>query len=104
MLNGESTLPQLESSMRFIDLFAGLGGFHVALAGAGHRCVFASELDPELRDLYEKNFLVKPSGDIRKVNVADIPAMTSYVQDRRVSHFRRQGRSRAENAQNGEIS
>ncbi len=60
--------------MRFIDLFAGLGGFHVALAGAGHECVFASELDPELRDLYEKNFLVKPSGDIRKVDVADIPA------------------------------
>lgn len=74
MQHEDSTLPKLDKSMRFIDLFAGLGGFHVALAGAGHQCVFASELDPELRDLYEKNFLVKPSGDIRKVNVADIPA------------------------------
>lgn len=42
--------------MRFIDLFAGLGGFHCALARLGHECVFASEIDPELRCLYSKNF------------------------------------------------
>ena len=59
--------------MRFVDLFAGLGGFHVALANAGHECVFASELDPELRDLYEKNFDLKPKGDIRDVKLASIP-------------------------------
>lgn len=51
--------------MRFIDLFAGLGGFHQALTQLGHRCVFASELDPELAELYEKNFGLRPSGDIR---------------------------------------
>lgn len=43
-------------SLRFADLFAGLGGFHVALASLGHRCVFASEIDPVLRETYLKNF------------------------------------------------
>jgi len=42
--------------MRFVDLFAGLGGFHLALSQLGHRCVFASELDAELRALYAANF------------------------------------------------
>ncbi|WOJ88396.1 DNA (cytosine-5-)-methyltransferase [Methylocapsa polymorpha] len=51
--------------LRFIDLFAGLGGFHQALTRLGHECVFASELDPALAELYELNFGVKPAGDIR---------------------------------------
>jgi DNA (cytosine-5)-methyltransferase 1 len=42
--------------MRFIDLCAGLGGFHRALADLGHECVFASEIDCDLRTIYEKNF------------------------------------------------
>src|ERR1043166_566973 len=55
--------------MKFIDLFAGIGGFHKALASLGHECVFASEIDEELADLYRGNF---PSirkhvyGDIRR--------------------------------------
>lgn len=60
--------------MRFIDLFAGLGGFHLALKQLGHECVFASELDPNLQDIYEKNFGLRPHGDIRAVKVGDIPA------------------------------
>jgi DNA (cytosine-5)-methyltransferase 1 len=51
--------------MRFIDLFAGLGGFHQGLARLGHQCVFASEIDPELADLYERNLGIRPAGDIR---------------------------------------
>jgi len=59
--------------MRFADLFAGLGGFHLALKGLGHECVFASELDEELRDLYEKNFKIKPHGNIRDVLDGEVP-------------------------------
>jgi len=59
--------------MRFIDLFAGLGGFNLALSQLGHNCVFACEKDLTLRDLYEKNFGIVPAGDIREVNVDEIP-------------------------------
>jgi len=60
--------------MRFIDLFAGLGGFHVALRKLGHTCVFASEIDDGLKQLYTKNFGIVPHGDIRKVPIDSIPA------------------------------
>lgn len=59
--------------MKFIDLFAGLGGFHQALAARGHTCVFASELDPRLATLYERNFGIRPEGDIRAVDLTGIP-------------------------------
>lgn len=59
--------------MRFVDLFAGLGGFHVALSRLGHDCVLASELDPELRQLYEKNFGLEPAGDIRSIDPREVP-------------------------------
>ena len=59
--------------MRFIDLFAGLGGFHIALSRLGHKCVFASEVDSDLATLYEENYRVKPVGDIRNVKLRDVP-------------------------------
>ena len=53
--------------MRFIDLFAGLGGFRVALENLGHECVFASEIDDQLQEVYKQNFPDGPviHGDIR---------------------------------------
>jgi DNA (cytosine-5)-methyltransferase 1 len=57
------------NSLRFVDLFAGLGGFHVALSSLGHECVYASEIDAELRELYLKNFpdmQGKVHGDVRE--------------------------------------
>lgn len=60
--------------MKFIDLYAGLGGFHIALRRLGHTCVFASELDEDLRHLYAKNFNFMPVGDIRKVSIKEIPS------------------------------
>lgn len=58
---------------KFIDLFAGLGGFHSGLSRLGGECIFAAELDDYLRDLYEKNYGITPSGDIRLVNERDVP-------------------------------
>lgn len=59
--------------MRFVDLFAGLGGFHLALEGLGHRCVMASEIDAGLAELYERNHGIKPVGDLRSVSPQDVP-------------------------------
>lgn len=63
----------MEKDMKFIDLFAGLGGFHQALASRGAECVFASELNATLADLYINNFGMKPAGDIRNVDLSTIP-------------------------------
>lgn len=60
--------------LRFIDLFAGLGGFHLALSGLGHTCVFASEIDSQLAGVYSSNFGLLPVGDIRKLEIGDVPS------------------------------
>ncbi|MFC1917917.1 DNA cytosine methyltransferase [Chloroflexota bacterium] len=60
--------------MKFVDLFAGLGGFHLALRRLGHACVFACEIDETLRTLYEKNFGMQCAGDIRKIGEIDVPS------------------------------
>ena len=66
-----------DKSYTFIDLFAGLGGFHLALQKLGCKCVFASELQVDLRNLYEKNFNMKCSGDINDVDIKrDIPGQS----------------------------
>jgi DNA (cytosine-5)-methyltransferase 1 len=71
---GRLSLPLEPSRMKFIDLFAGLGGFHLALERLGHRCVFASEIDDVLAGLYKRNFGQEPYGDITKIRAADIPS------------------------------
>ena len=59
--------------LKFIDLFAGLGGFHLALASLGHKCVFACEINDELRDLYVKNHKTPIQGDINIIDITKIP-------------------------------
>lgn len=57
----------------FIDLFAGIGGFHLALNSMGAHCIFASEWDKYATETYEQNFYLKPYGDITQINEKDIP-------------------------------
>lgn len=65
----------MNHQLTFIDLFAGLGGFHLALAKLGCKCVFASEIREDLRKFYKMNFPDTPiAGDITKLEPQDIPA------------------------------
>lgn len=57
----------------FVDMFSGIGGFHVAMAHRGGTCVFACDADPACRQMYEKNFGITCHPDIRAVKPEDVP-------------------------------
>lgn len=62
-----------KSDFTFIDLFAGIGGFHAAAAALGGKCVFASEIDQEARKAYFANYSLMPEGDITKIGEYTVP-------------------------------
>lgn len=57
----------------FIDLFAGIGGFRIALESQGGECVFTSDWDKHSQQTYEAWFGEKPYGDIRQIENRRIP-------------------------------
>ena len=59
-------LPSQKSKFTFIDLFAGIGGFRIAMQNLGGRCVFSSEWDEQAQKTYLLNFGEVPFGDITK--------------------------------------
>lgn len=61
------------SGYTFIDLFAGLGGFRLALESLGAECVYSSEWDEPVRKVYNDNFDEFPDGDITQVDEKSIP-------------------------------
>jgi len=61
------------NKLRFIDLFAGIGGFRIALERHGAECVFSSEWDKHAQKTYNENFGEIPEGDITKISEKDIP-------------------------------
>lgn len=58
---------------KVVDLFAGIGGFHYAFSSFGAEIIYASEWDKDAAEVYEKNFKIKPTGDITKIDAKDIP-------------------------------
>lgn len=58
--------PPEKPKFNFIDLFAGIGGFRIALQEFGGRCVFSSEIDKAAKETYEQNFGEIPFGDIKE--------------------------------------
>lgn len=63
----------MKSNYTFIDLFAGIGGFRIALENHGLKCVFSAENDSECQKVYAHNFGEIPYGDITKIQVSEIP-------------------------------
>lgn len=64
----------MKYKFKFIDLFSGIGGFHVGLASIGGKCVMASDIDPVANESYKNNFKVEPRGDIADISSCSIPA------------------------------
>ncbi len=73
------TQEKLPSTIKFIDLFCGIGGFRYASQqafeklGVMGQCMFSSDIDKYAAESYEANFEEKPVGDITKVDEKDIP-------------------------------
>lgn len=66
------TIPE-GNQYTFVDLFAGIGGFHIAFKRAHCHCCFASEIDKHARATYKANFSLEPFGDIKLINERTIP-------------------------------
>lgn len=64
---------KLLTNYTFIDLFAGLGGFRIALESLGAKCVYSNEWDVTVQKVYAENFGDIPEGDITQVNENTIP-------------------------------
>ena len=64
---------KLLTGYTFIDLFAGLGGFRIALESLGAKCVYSSECDIPVQMVYAENFGDIPEGDITQIDENKIP-------------------------------
>jgi DNA (cytosine-5)-methyltransferase 1 len=69
----------METTIRFIDLFCGIGGFRYAIEdvakkmGIESECVLSSDIDRDCQKAYEANFKEVPKGDIHAIDVRSIP-------------------------------
>ncbi len=61
------------SELKFIDLFCGIGGFHIALKSLGAKCVLACDTDKRCREVYQSNFGIVPEPDIRDLKPEELP-------------------------------
>ena len=59
--------------LKFVDLFCGMGSFHYSLSRLGMECVFASDVSEIARNNYEKNYKVRPEGDVNDIDPKDLP-------------------------------
>jgi DNA (cytosine-5)-methyltransferase 1 len=67
-----------QKEITYIDLFSGLGAFHTAFnfisnEKVKYNCVFACDIDDNVRKIYEANHNIKPFGDINEIVIEDIP-------------------------------
>jgi DNA (cytosine-5)-methyltransferase 1 len=72
-LGNETSLRKERTKIKFIDLFAGIGGMRLGFERAGCRCVFSSEWNTYAALTYQTNFGEQPRGDITQIATSDIP-------------------------------
>ena len=70
----------MTKEIKYIDLFCGLGAFHTAFNRNNliqnkvkYTCVFASDIDENVRKIYQENYGIKPEGNINNINISSIP-------------------------------
>ena len=73
-----SIVHQVPLEIKYIDLFCGLGAFHSAFnfisnSNIKYKCVFACDIDDNVRKIYKANHKIEPLGDINDVNISNIP-------------------------------
>lgn len=73
MINIDISYKNVLNGVRFIDLFAGIGGFRLAMESFGATCIFSSEIDEYAKKTYFENFGDIPKGDITKIKEEEIP-------------------------------
>lgn len=66
-------MSEKSDKFKFIDLFAGIGGFRVAMESVGGHCAFSSEWDKNAQNTYKENFGYTPKGDITKIKEREVP-------------------------------
>lgn len=73
LVRAKTSANYLKEEYTFIDLFAGIGGMHIAFTSAGAKCVYANEWNKYCKQTYYTNFGIQPDDDITKVAAKDIP-------------------------------
>ena len=62
----------MDTQIKYIDLFCGIGSFHYSFNKLGFKCIMACDINKSSRDSYEENYKIKPLGDITKILPKDI--------------------------------
>jgi DNA (cytosine-5)-methyltransferase 1 len=62
-----------ENQLTYIDLFCGIGGFHLALEQLGCKCVLACDIDKKCRETYAKNFNINPVSNVKEIDEKTMP-------------------------------
>ena len=63
----------MHDSYKFIDLFCGIGGFHLGFEKNNFKCVFSSDNNKNCQKVYSNNFGEDVFGDIKKIEISKIP-------------------------------
>lgn len=69
-----TTMTTVSGSLKFIDLFCGIGSFHYSFKKLGWKCVMACDIDQAVKETYQTNYGVLPLGDITQIDPKDVPS------------------------------